>query len=59
MRREAGQQVVLNVALQSEMRCTKQGDKNLQITCFTVDGPATYLVKVCFKFLVLLTTIGH
>eukprot|EP00904_Undaria_pinnatifida_P005565 jgi/Undpi1/2138/HiC_scaffold_12.g05524.m1 len=46
MRREAGQQVMLNVALQGQTQCYAQGDKALRLTCFTPEGPASYLVKV-------------
>ncbi|CAM9454258.1 unnamed protein product [Ectocarpus sp. 13 AM-2016] len=46
MRREAGQQVMINVSLQAQTKCSMQGEKALLLTCFTADGPATYLLKV-------------
>ena len=39
-------QVMLNVSLQGQTKCYAQGDKALRLTCFTPNGPATYLVKV-------------
>eukprot|EP00752_Nemacystus_decipiens_P012594 g11154.t1 len=46
MRREAGQQVMINVPLQAQTKCSMQGDKALLLACFTPEGPATYLIKV-------------
>ncbi|CAM9296147.1 unnamed protein product [Ectocarpus sp. 6 AP-2014] len=46
MRREAGQQVMINVSLQAQTKCSMQGEKALLLTCFTADGPATFLLKV-------------
>ncbi|CAM9514290.1 unnamed protein product [Discosporangium mesarthrocarpum] len=46
MRREAGHQVVLNVSLNGKVICAKQGEKAVRLSCFTPNGPATYLLKV-------------
>ena len=46
MRREAGQQVMINVPLQAQTKCSMQGEKALLVACFTPEGPATYLIKV-------------
>lgn len=39
-------QVMINVSLQAQTKCSMQGEKALLLTCFTADGPATYLLKV-------------
>lgn len=41
-------QVILNVALQEQTRCSMNGEKALMIACFTPNGPATYLLKVIY-----------
>lgn len=41
---------MLNVSLQGQTKCSNQGEKALQLTCFTPEGPVTYLVKVTLFF---------